>query len=64
MAFLRLTKKEIDDIFSVLEDHLEFWGGQERRFIPHASSWLNAKRWEDEIDNEEKFTAKEKTSWD
>ena len=63
MAFLRLTKKEIDDIFSVLEDHLEFWGGQERRFIPHASSWLNAKRWEDEIDNEEKFTSKEEMSW-
>ena len=64
MAFLRLTKKEINDVFSVYEDHLESWRGQDRRFIPHASSWLNAKRWEDEIDNEEKFTSKEKMSWD
>ena len=61
MAFLRLTQKEIGDIFAVYEDHLEFWCGQEKRFIPHASSWLNAKRWEDEIElNEEKFALNEK----
>ena len=61
MAFLRLTQKEIGDIFAVYEDHLEFWGGQEKQFIPHASSWLNAKRWEDEIElNEEKFVFNEK----
>lgn len=25
--------------------------GQEKRFIPHAATWLNQKRWEDEIEH-------------
>ena len=55
-AFLRLTKKDINDILIVYKDHLEFWDGKEKQFIPHASTWLNQRRWEDEIESaEEKF---------
>lgn len=55
-AFLKLTKKEIDAIFIVYKDHLESWHLKDIQFIPHASTWLNQKRWEDEIElNEEKF---------
>jgi hypothetical protein len=29
------------------------WRSTESQFIPHASTWLNGRRWEDEIDDPE-----------
>ena len=28
------------------------WKKQSGRYIPHAATWLNGKRWEDEFDGE------------
>ena len=46
----RLSKKEIDEIFKVLEDHMIRWKETEIQYVPHASTWLNQKRWEDELE--------------
>ena len=58
-SFMRLLKKEILAIFDVYEDHLVSWHGKEKKFIPHPSTWINQKRWEDEVDSyDQKFILK------
>lgn len=52
-SFLRLTKKDKFAIKESLPIHLEYWNGISKQFIPHASTWLNNRRWEDEIDTSE-----------
>jgi DNA-binding transcriptional regulator YhcF (GntR family) len=37
--------------------------GVEPKFIPHPSTWLNAERWEDDLETE-KVDRKQKTGWD
>lgn len=37
------------DIIAGLKKYLTVWAGKEHDFIPHASTWLNQHRWEDEI---------------
>ena len=49
----KLTKKEKDLIFQALPTHLKNWKGKDRSFIPMPTSWLNQKRFEDEIIIEE-----------
>ena len=44
----RLSNKEIEEIFNVINDHIVRW--KEVQFIPHPSTWLNQKRWEDELE--------------
>ena len=34
-----------------LKAQIAGWG--DKQFIPHPSTWLNQKRWEDEIENED-----------
>lgn len=36
--------------------------GTEQKFIPHASTWLNGERWEDDLEAE-KVERKSKTGW-
>ncbi|HSW63910.1 MAG TPA: hypothetical protein VLH56_11485 [Dissulfurispiraceae bacterium] len=36
-------------IMDALKRHCVLWSSREKEFIPHASTWLNKKRWEDEI---------------
>lgn len=51
-AKLKLTADLFDTIVSALAKHrqLPSWTKDNGQFIPHASTWLNGKRWEDEID--------------
>ena len=39
-------------IFSALEHHRQSddWSRDNGRFIPHAATWLNGERWEDELE--------------
>jgi hypothetical protein len=50
-AWGRLTPQERIECLRVLPLHLEQWerNGTEDRFIPHASTWLNQRRFEDEF---------------
>lgn len=55
-AWLRLKPNEelVNKILTAIKTHETF--RKESDFIPHAASWLNAKRWDDEIDKS-KFTS-------
>lgn len=48
-------KPEIHDkVMKSLRDHKRFtWAGKEKKYIPHASTWLHKKRYEDEIEVDE-----------
>ena len=49
-SWKRLKIKDINAIFKVLHEHLVRWKYTEIQFIPHASTWLNQRRWEDELE--------------
>ena len=49
-SWKKLTLKEIKSIFEVYHDHLIRWRYTEIQFVPHASTWINQKRWEDELE--------------
>lgn len=55
-AFLRLQKHEQEAALEALPTHVRYWQLKETEteFIPHASTWLNQARWEDELDMQEK----------
>lgn len=45
-----LSNGLFDTVISALQKQKEtIWKDKERQFIPHPASWLNGKRWEDEI---------------
>ena len=48
-TFKKLTKKEKDAIFQSLPKHLKSWKTKDRSFIPMPTTWLNQKRWNDEV---------------
>lgn len=54
-AFIKI-KKMNDTLFNEIITALQAqkqttnWLKDDKQFIPHASTWLNGKRWEDEID--------------
>jgi len=50
-AWDRLTEQQQLDACKAIDDHLMYWNVKEieLEFIPHASTWLNQERWEDEI---------------
>ena len=50
-SWKRLKVKDMDDIFKVYKDHLIQWKYKELQFVPHASTWLNQRRWEDELES-------------
>ena len=47
-SWKRLKVKDINDIFSVYKEHLIRWKYKDIQFVPHASTWLNQRRFEDE----------------
>lgn len=49
----KMSADEQRQAVEALVDHLQHWHGTgtERQFIPHASTWLNGRRWEDEFDS-------------
>lgn len=50
-SFSKLNKTQINDLFNALPIHLKYWelSGTEMAYIPHATTWINQQRWEDEI---------------
>ncbi len=53
-AFLKLnpTEAQLEEILKELERQKKFytWGKHNWKYIPHAATWLNGRRWEDETD--------------
>lgn len=65
--------KVTDDLFALIADGLakqvvsEGWLKDGGKFIPHPSTWLNGKRWEDEVkpsSNVHQFPASRHTGFD
>lgn len=49
-AKLSPTQAQLDAIMDAVEKHkLTTWAGKEPQFIPHPATWLNGRRWEDEV---------------
>lgn len=48
------NKVKSDDKFKAvmtgLKNHLPLWAKTDSQFIPHAATWLNGDRWEDEVE--------------
>lgn len=42
-----------DHITTQLKKHIQSWHNNSSKFIPHPATWLNARRWEDQIDEGE-----------
>lgn len=55
-AFQRMPKQDQEAALEALPTHIRYWQLKETatEFIPHASTWLNQARWEDELDMQEK----------
>lgn len=51
-AWARLTAQDRIAALAALPAHIAEWerAGTERRFIPHASTWLHQRRFEDELE--------------
>tara|TARA_Y100000004_G_C8893122_1_gene402938 strand:+ start:82 stop:519 length:438 start_codon:yes stop_codon:yes gene_type:complete len=51
-AFHKLSDRDKYLAYNGLLDYIRFWkhNKTEKQFIPHPSTWLNQRRWEDEID--------------
>jgi hypothetical protein len=64
-AFNRLTKDEQAQAVEAIEQHVAYWKlkGTESDFIPHASTWLNQGRWEDELDMTPKELKRPSLPW-
>ena len=50
-SFNRIPKKSIKDFIQGLEAHIEHWERYsiDKQYIPHLSTFINQKRWEDEL---------------
>lgn len=53
-AWARLTPHERIEALRVIPQHVDQWQaeGRKRWHMPHASTWLNGKRWLDELDSQ------------
>ena len=52
-AFSKLNKENKELAYSGLIKYIKFWESSktEKQFIPHPSTWLNQRRWEDELED-------------
>jgi DNA-binding transcriptional ArsR family regulator len=50
-AWRKLTDADRDAATQILPDHVAYWAQSKTgiEYIPHGASWLNARRWEDEL---------------
>jgi hypothetical protein len=62
-AWLKLTLQEQSDALEALPNHIKYWKlkNTETEYVPHAATWINQGRWEDELDMTVKV--KEDKSW-
>ena len=51
-SFKKLSEKDKVLAYKGLEKHLKFWRstGKEIQYISHPSTWINQRRWEDELE--------------
>ena len=51
-SFQRLSKRDKTLAYDGLINYIKFWkvSDTEKQFIPHPSTFLNHKRWEDEVE--------------
>lgn len=52
-AWSKLTDEEKAEAIATIGRHVDYWRQTDREIetIPHASTWLNQGRWEDELPN-------------
>jgi hypothetical protein len=64
-AFNRLTKDEQAQAIEAIEQHVQYWKLKDTatEFIPHAATWLNQGRWEDELDMTPKEIKRPSLPW-
>ena len=57
-AWGKLSTEQKELAMGTIRDHVRYWIGKrtETQFIPHASSWLNQARWDDELEFEQEWT--------
>ena len=57
ISFLKYKKalkdKTHHQLIDILQKHISSWVGKEKQYIPHLSTWLNQKRYLDEITKED-----------
>ena len=63
-AWSKLSAEQQLMAAKAIDTHCQYWRAKETEldFIPHASTWLNQERWEDELVIEPKKT-KESKEW-
>ena len=51
-SFKKLSVKDKINAYNGLKNYLRYWKANEteKQFIPHPSTFLNQKRWEDEVE--------------
>lgn len=51
-AWSRLTPAEQEQAMEALPNHVRYWSanGTPKEYMPHAATWLNGARYEDEIE--------------
>lgn len=53
ISFLKYKKalkdKSHQELITILQTHISTWVGKEKQYLPHLSTWLNQKRYLDEI---------------
>jgi hypothetical protein len=64
-AFNRLSRLEQEEALNALPNHIKYWQikDTDKEFIPHASSWLNQARYQDEIDLAPTVVKKPQIPW-
>ena len=52
-SFKKLNKRDKQLAYDGLVNYIKFWESSktEKQFIPHPSTWLNQRRWEDELED-------------
>lgn len=48
-AWRNLNVKDQRAAMEALPRHVDLWDGKGQEFIPHPTTWLNGRRWEDEL---------------
>jgi len=64
-AWHKLSPQDQDSASDALPNHIQYWKLKDTssEFIPHASTWLNQARFEDELDMTEKAHKAPKLPW-
>jgi hypothetical protein len=59
-AWKKLTETQQLEAAKAIANHCQYWKAKETalEFIPHAATWINQERWEDELVIEEKGSKK------